>query len=310
MKKIITKLVLVVTMMLTLYACNYDNTSLADFLQKSNFENKVISEGKVIHSWISSDTTSAHAIVDSIYFIKYEDTLYARKIYKGGISGGLSEYVDLHKVDSIESINGDIQYTWDVNLESKFNYYYVIENENLQQYFNSSEYSIYSSPTTLYEKESTLDQGIWDIKFFIDDFKEPTDVGYIKTTVYDGSFSNSATTGADLTAEFIIKSASEVDIMLYEYAGSHTVKTYGTDYYKVLVKDQNGKSYKLSAENWSDRLSFNKSDSKIIHNIFLAGGKVKFFIIEKSKYGTSSEYSFTVKNSDFYDITYAKLTKD
>lgn len=72
--------------------------------------------------------------------------------------------------------------------------------------------------------------GIWNIAYYVDDFGEPTKKGYIRNPSYiRGTFSNTATQNSDLNVRFLIDSATDVSIMLYEYAGNNPVKAYSSD---------------------------------------------------------------------------------
>ena len=93
--------------------------------------------------------------------------------------------------------------------------------------------------------------------------------------------------------------------MLYEYAGNNPVKAYSSVGYQVLILDKDGNRYKLRASNWSDRLSFNKTTSRKVHNIFMKGGTIKFKIYESDT--PTTEYDFTIYNAVWYENAYRKL---
>ncbi|MEQ8927059.1 MAG: hypothetical protein RLO81_14665 [Fulvivirga sp.] len=146
-------------------------------------------------------------------------------------------------------------------------------------------------------------QGMWRISYYVDDFGEPTKEGYItNTSTLRGTFSNTATQNSDLDVRFLISNSSDISIKLFEYAGNNPVKAYSSESYKVLVQDSDGKRYNLTATNYSDRLSFDKTSSRTVHNILLKGGTVKFKIIEIDT--PTTEYEFTIQKADYYDNTY------
>jgi len=146
-------------------------------------------------------------------------------------------------------------------------------------------------------------QGMWRISYYVDDFGEPTNQGYItNASTLRGTFSNTATQDSDLDVRFLISNSSDISIKLFEYAGNNPVKAYSSESYKVLVQDKDGKRYNLTATNYSDRLSFDKTSSRTVHNILLKGGTVKFKIIESDT--PTTEYEFTVQKADYYDNTY------
>jgi hypothetical protein len=155
--------------------------------------------------------------------------------------------------------------------------------------------------------ENINNTGIWTVGYYVDDFGEPTKEGYIKnTSLISGIFSNTATQNSDLNVEFLISNSSDISIMLYEYARNNPVKAYSPDSYRVLIQDKDGERYKLTATNYSDRLSFNKSTSKKVHGILVKGGMIKFKIIESDR--PTTEYDFTISNADWYNNAYRKLT--
>lgn len=148
--------------------------------------------------------------------------------------------------------------------------------------------------------------GMWSIGHYIDDFGEPTKKAYIINTIpISGLFSNTATQNSELTVQILITNSSDIAIQLYEYAGNNPVKAYSSEDYTILIQDKKGERYKMNAINYSDRLCFDKSDSRKIHNIFMKGGKIKFRIIENDTQTT--HYEFDIKNADWYDNAYKKL---
>ncbi|MDO5321004.1 MAG: hypothetical protein Q4F39_01270 [Bacteroidia bacterium] len=156
--------------------------------------------------------------------------------------------------------------------------------------------------------------GIWKINYFVDKFNEPTKEGYITSTkpIY-GTFSNTATQDSDLRVEFIIASKKSVAFQLYEYNRNNPVKGYD-DEYNVYVQDKNGKRYELRAHNYSsDRLTMStyntlggKTHAAVLHDILMQGGNIKFRVVDRDR--SSTQYNFEIKNADWYDNAYYKLT--
>jgi len=148
--------------------------------------------------------------------------------------------------------------------------------------------------------------GMWSTTYYVDDFGEPTKEGYITNkSILKGTFSNTATQNSDLNIRFLISNSSDISFKLFEYAGNNPVKAYSSDSYRVLVQDKDGKRYKLTAINYSDRLSFSEAMSRTIHNILLKGGTVKFKIVEIDT--PTTEYEFTIQKADYYDNSYRIL---
>lgn len=154
--------------------------------------------------------------------------------------------------------------------------------------------------------ENLNNTGMWTVSYYVDDFGEPTKEGYIRNTnLISGTFSNTATQNSDLNVKFLISNSSDISIMLYEYAGNNPVKAYSSESYQVLIQDKDGKRLKLRATNYSDRLSFDKTASRQVHNILMKGGAIKFKIYEIDK--PTTEYDFTILKADWYENAYAKL---
>ena len=150
--------------------------------------------------------------------------------------------------------------------------------------------------------------GIWSINYYVDEFGESTKKGYIKNaSLIHGTFSNTATQNSDLNVKFLISNSSDISIQLYEYAGNNPVKAYSHTSYTVLVQDKDGNRLKLSAVNYSERLSFDKATSNQIHNILLKGGSIKFRLTENDT--PTTQYEFSIQNADWYENAYEKLMK-
>ena len=95
--------------------------------------------------------------------------------------------------------------------------------------------------------------------------------------------------------------------MLYEYAGNNPVKSSAQMWtgYQVLMQDKDGKRFELKARNFSDRLTFNKTDSRKVHKALMKGGIVKFRIREIGRWTT--QYEFNIQKADWYENAYRKL---
>lgn len=156
--------------------------------------------------------------------------------------------------------------------------------------------------------ENLKNTGMWSVRRFVDDFGETTGKGYItNSSNLSGLFSNSATHNSDLNIDFLIISSSKISFMLYEYARNNPVKSsYSTTYYTVQIQDKDGVRSRLTAKNYSDRLTFGPSHSKKVHNALKKGGIVKFSLYETDT--PQTKYEFTISNADWYDNAYEKLT--
>ena len=154
--------------------------------------------------------------------------------------------------------------------------------------------------------ENLNNTGMWTVRYYVDDFGEETKEGYIcNSSMISGTFSNTATQNSALNIRFLISNAYDISMKLYEYAGNNPVKAYSSESYRVLIQDKDGNRLKLSATNYSDRLSFDKASSKKVHNILIKGGTIKFKIVEIDT--PTTEYEFTIKKADWYENAYRKL---
>ncbi|MES3016758.1 MAG: hypothetical protein V4721_03220 [Bacteroidota bacterium] len=150
--------------------------------------------------------------------------------------------------------------------------------------------------------------GIWSISYYVDEFGEKTNDGYVTNSdLISGSFSNTATQNSALNVKILITNSSDISMKLFEYAGNNPVKAYSSDNYTVFLQDKDGKRIKLRAVNYSDRLSFANSASKQVHNALLKGGTIKMKIIEDET--PTTEYGFTIQNADWYSNAYSKFRK-
>jgi len=148
--------------------------------------------------------------------------------------------------------------------------------------------------------------GMWTVGYYVDDFGEPTKQGYItNTSSIKGTFSNTATQNSALNVDFLITNSSKISIRLYEYAGNNPVKAYSSESYSVLIQDKDGGRLKLQPVNYSERLSFDKTASRQVHNVLMTSGSIKFKIVEIDT--PTTEYEFTIQNADWYENAYGKL---
>jgi hypothetical protein len=181
---------------------------------------------------------------------------------------------------------------------------------------NSGDNVILNSDGTWNYKNKTTTNiegfGDWEVKYFVDEFGDPTNTGYITTKeLISGSFSNSATNNADLLAQFLIKDSANVGLKLYEYK-SNVVKAYSTKSYSVIIKDSEGKKHSMTCNIYKggDRLYLDDSDKKNhiskFHNLLVKGGNLTI-IITDSEYGLTN-YKITV-NGDGYKNAFNTLFK-
>lgn len=130
------------------------------------------------------------------------------------------------------------------------------------------------------------EQGVWEIGYFVDEFQEETNDGYI-VNYGTGTFSNSAATNARLDAKLLITNDYEAQLFLYEY-GSQQVKSYSRsgEFYNIRLASGEER-YNLEGLMTSDRIYI--VDKRFF--VYLKkGGYLKVYIEEQSKYGSPSTY--------------------
>lgn len=138
----------------------------------------------------------------------------------------------------------------------------------------------------------------WEIGEFVDEFKQPTGEKYISTTVYDGTFSNSATTNSALSACVQVTSDG-IAIMLWEY-GSQLVKgTFDTNDYSITVLDNNGTKHYLQGTMYKGgiRIYISEANENDLIALLKQPGSLNFYL-KYSKY-TTSTYLFSIETDGF-----------
>jgi len=141
--------------------------------------------------------------------------------------------------------------------------------------------------------------GTWEIAFYVDEFNNPTNQGYIRNSdIFYGTFSNSATTNSTLYARIMID-AEDVSIMLWEY-GSNVVDAYKTTKYDITILDDRGNKHYTTGTMYKngDRIfvaeSYWSDTVKLLQN----NEQLKIYIEENSG-GINSTYLFAVKGGNF-----------
>lgn len=155
---------------------------------------------------------------------------------------------------------------------------------------------------------NTDDLGIWQVRYYVDEFQLPTTEGYITTTQYViGTFSNSATTNSTLKVVWLIDK-DDVAIKLLEY-GSNVVKSsYDSTTYSILMLDPDNNRVSMTGTMYkgSDRIYIGESYESTVLEALKKNGSVTFKIEEQGKYATSS-YLFTMSDTSYFSNAYNKL---
>lgn len=171
---------------------------------------------------------------------------------------------------------------------------------------------ITSNLNALADKVVKNDTGIWEICYYVNDFKEPTDKGYITNKNWiKGTFNNSATKNSKLNVDIIMRFSDKQDETLikfnfYEY-GSYLATFSKNNKFKFAVKDRDGIVTKFTSY-WNPSRDSAwiviESDVYKLVEILGKGGIVKFAVKELNyEYEpTMSEYNFTFNANGFQNI--------
>ena len=144
--------------------------------------------------------------------------------------------------------------------------------------------------------ENYAKNGLWELHYFVDEFKEKTKNGYLSQKC-QGQFSNSATEDSKLNVQ-VIYSKNSLQFFFYEYGNSLLKSFKGArgEQYQVKIKevDKEGIIYNEWAYFITDRMYI---DDSVVVQSFQEGKKLKFLVRNPSKY-SSSTYLFNVDASN------------
>lgn len=149
------------------------------------------------------------------------------------------------------------------------------------------------------EEEASL----WETYYYVDDFNQPTEDGYIcNSTYFLGTFSNSATTDSNLLVNVVV---DEVDIafFLYEY-GSNLVKNNSSSYddlYNITMRTADGTDLSFTGTMFcgDDRIFIDPDFiPQVVSALSQEGNTMTSFYIENAE-RTINNYLFTVISNNF-----------
>lgn len=145
--------------------------------------------------------------------------------------------------------------------------------------------------------------GDWIIRYYVDEFNQPTDEPYvINKSHIQGTFSNSATTNSRLYVELLVDKGN-VCIFLYEY-GSSLVKNYSSRYnefYNIVMRTSDGEKITIGGRIFAggDRIVIYDEDVAAVVEALMYNESVSFYIEESER--PICNYLFTVTCSNFTD---------
>tara|TARA_B100001287_G_C22477743_1_gene432816 strand:- start:69 stop:680 length:612 start_codon:yes stop_codon:yes gene_type:complete len=151
--------------------------------------------------------------------------------------------------------------------------------------------------------------GIWNIRYFVDEFGDKTNQGFITNKNYiSGSFSNSATSNSSLNVQFIISNQNRLAVKLFEYASNNPVKAYIATNYIINIKDSDGARHSLNGIIYEggDRIfiepNTRRKQINKFHQILMKGGEISMNLKENNQYGGLSSYSFKFKADGYKNV--------
>lgn len=146
-----------------------------------------------------------------------------------------------------------------------------------------------------------LSMGKWKLDYYVDNFQQPTDEGYILNKDYIvGTFSNSATTNSNLYV-VVLADAGDISFMLYEY-GRSQVKNSSENYvdeYDITMRLPDGSTKDLTGTMYcgGDRVYVDDSYKESVISALSGEGEISFLIVKSDR--TTTQYLFTVPASNF-----------
>lgn len=151
---------------------------------------------------------------------------------------------------------------------------------------------------------STSNNDVWEIKYYVDEFQQPTSERYLTTTSpIVGTFSNSATTNSELLVIPLIDAYS-IAFELYEYGRSPVKNIYSHSVdYTMTIRTPDGKDsqYIISLGANADRFFVSSYYADAYNQIKeLLAGEDDFHILLSDEKTTS--YLFTVTPGNFKDL--------
>lgn len=181
--------------------------------------------------------------------------------------------------------------------------YEIVWDMYIEQLMGNSSGSTESTIPT--PSPAPLSDSVWEKKYYVDEFDQPTDNYYI-CTVLDGTFSNSATTNDYMNAVLFIDD-NGLKIRLVEY-GSKYVKGYRSDgeLYIATVLMPSGEKVKMRCNlaYGSDRLKFKDKDNETLLEALKEEKDIKVRIDE---YDGISSYLFTIPGAEGFGELYDSL---
>ena len=179
------------------------------------------------------------------------------------------------------------------------NHYTATTEEKIELYFSQCEVLKKIAKEERIRKEEMNKVGLWNYNFYVDDFGDRTNEGYVMLRT-KGNFSNSATSGSPLKVEMYLTEGLTDNpwFRLYEYAGKNPIKgiysNSSNNRLKCKVKDSYGiqKNFVLTQVQGQDSFDLDRGrDIKSMFKRSINGeSKLKVYCYVQSR--PSTDYSF------------------
>ena len=147
------------------------------------------------------------------------------------------------------------------------------------------------------------DVGDWTNRFYVDDFGDKTNKGFISQTV-KGKFSNSATQNSRLRVEIYISNANVMEnvpwFRLYEYDGGNPIKgVYSRNGMSCRIKNQDNIISRLpiTQNQGSDHfeISYIRKNIKMFEELIVNEGTASFVCIDDNNKSSKYKFKFDFK---------------
>ncbi len=194
-------------------------------------------------------------------------------------------------------------------------HYKEITDSKIQEYLSKCEDLRMSLEEERLRKEEMKKTGLWKYNFFVDNFGDKTNKGYVMLETL-GTFSNTATKNSALKVQMFLPDGSTESpwFRLYEYAGNNPVTGIYTDSYmnrlwcQARDINKNEYSFGLSQDKGQDHFYFDKYGAKDIKKILaksiLDESEIRFYCAVQQR--TSTYYAFKL-NTKYFSNAYRKF---
>lgn len=159
------------------------------------------------------------------------------------------------------------------------------------------------------ENDAEEESSLWELGYYVDEFNQPTEDGYVcNSTVFLGTFSNSATTNSLLYVNILVDK-DDISIFLYEY-GNNQVKNSSSSYndeYNIKMRTADGTDHSFTGTMYcgDDRIFIDQAHiSEVIDALNQEGNTITSFYIEDAERPVTN-YLFSVISNNFaeqYDL--------